>query len=291
MRFVGHIACTFAAIACVGCTGNSAVGTEEANNMVSDFEIKIVEKSLKMSYRCVGDTTYGADVDVYTTAGAVLQWPEKFGQADVTPLQDTLLVRCFGNDSVKVAINEAISAYVADPVTLDSDAKLETVDSIPTAAIGDNARMLEKEINVKLLSANSRIASFEVFRYMYGGGAHPIYASTFVNFDLLRSKVLEFADVIQPGKESELLSVVKHNLHNRYGVATDEQLEAASGINVEAISYALQSPTFYFNGSNIVFYFNPYEIGPWAIGTVEVPVSVYELEGIISLEAKKLLNE
>ena len=114
---------------------------------------------------------------------------------------------------------------------------------------------------------------------------------TFVNFDLLRSKVLEFADVIQPGKESELLSVVKHNLRNRYGVATDEQLEAASSINVEAISYALQSPTFYFNGSNIVFYFNPYEIGPWAIGTVEVPVSVYELEGIISPEAKKLLNE
>lgn len=269
------------------CSGNNdaSVAKEESNG-VNNFEISIVEKSLKGNYLCVGDTTFGTEVKLYTTAGATLQWPRQLGNADVKCLQDTLLARCFGSDTI--AVDEAMRRFVAEPVTMDDDAELQAVDSVPTNLAV--ARVLEQMIDVRAMSLNSRYATFEVYHYMYGGGAHPVYSSSFVNYDVQRGKVLGIGDIVMPDKTDDLATLIKSSLRERFGVTTDKQLQDKSGINVEAIDYALQSPTFYLEGCNVVFYFNPYEIGPWAIGAVEVPVPVYALDGIMLPEVGKLLG-
>ena len=61
----------------------------------------------------------------------------------------------------------------------------------------------------------------------------------------------------------------------------NEQLQEKADIPAEAVLYSMQSPMFYLDDYDIVLYFNPYEIGPWTIGTVVVPVPFYMIEDIV----------
>lgn len=275
------------AIATVACSEKG--NTDSANDSnIKNFEIGIVEKSLSANYLCVGDTTFGAETKLYTVSQSTLQWPVNLGESNIKGLQDTLMIRCFG-DSLKAGIDKAMLEYAANPVIMDESCELEAVDSVPPV---DNTgiRLLEQTVSVKAVNVNSRYAVFEIYHYMYGGGAHPIYSSSFVNFDVKQGKVLTFDDIIMSDKKDDLVAAIKDSLRGRYDADSDEQLQETSGINLDAIGYALESPNFYFNDYGIVFYFNPYEIGPWAIGAVEVPVSAYAIGGIIKPEAKCLMN-
>ena len=165
---------------------------------------------------------------------------------------------------------------------------ISIVYSVPDVDI--DVRILERSIDVNVLSVNSRYAAFEIYGYMYGGGAHPVYSSSFVNFDVAEGKVLGFDDIVLPGRTADLTEAVKSALREQYNATTDEQLLELAGINAGAVDFSLQSPMFYFEGSNVVFYFNPYEIGPWAIGAVSVSVPVYSLDKLVRHEVLNLLG-
>ena len=272
--------------ACSGGAGKAAAGGDVLE--VENFEMRIVEKSLAADYLCEGDDTFGDSVELYTRTRVMMQWPEMLGSADVKPLQDTLLTRCFGDGQQAVRVDEAMANYVADPVTMDDGSRLVAVDSVPEVDI--DVRVLERSIDVRALSLGSRLAVFEIFGYMYGGGAHPVYSSSFVNFDVAHGRVLDFDDLVVPGREADLAGAVKAALMGQHGVTSDEQLQQQAGINAEAIDFVAQAPMFYIDGQNIVFYFNPYDIGPWVIGAVAVPVPVYTLDGIVSPEVARLLE-
>lgn len=275
------------AVLLASCADNSAVTDGEKG--VKDFEIRIVEKSAEASYHCVGDTTYGADVRLYTTASVTLQWPEMLGNADIKCLQDTLLARCFGSESATLPVGEAMRRYVSDPVTMDDGAQLEAVDTVPVSD-AYNVRTLAKSIKASAVSVGRRVAVFKVDWFMYGGGAHPIYASSFVNFDVERSRVLTLSEIVKPGNVAALATIVKNVLCEQYGVDSYEQLQANYSINAEAVDYSLQHPVFYIDGEYVAFYFNPYEIGPWATGAVEVQVPAFMLDDMLTPEAKILLG-
>lgn len=254
---------------------------------ISNFQINVVDKSLSATFLCSGDRTYGDDVDVYTRAKAEIQWPERIGDADLKPLQDSLIVRCFGGNAV-LQVDEAMRRYVSDPIMLDDDCRLVPVDSNPIA--GDMTRMLETDVDADIFTINSRYAVFDIFYYFDGGGAHPVYSTSYVNFDVARSKVLGLNDLILPGKEADLTAVVLRALLVKYDVQSVEQLREQVGIYVDEIDFTASVPQFYLDDYAIVFHFNPYEIGPWAIGSVDVNVGLYELDGIIRPEIAKLLD-
>ncbi len=276
------------AVLLASCSGATADSSAEAGR-VNNFEIKLVEKTVNASYRCVGDTTFGSDIALYTRAKASLQWPEALGNADIKCLQDSLLARCFGSIDAPLTVDEAMLDYVSDPVTMDDDSSLEAVDSIP-ATDNYDVRTLEKSINLRAVVVGSDVAVFKVDWYMYGGGAHPIYASSFVNFDVERSRVLTLSDIVKPGNDAALATIVKNVLCEQYGVDSYEQLQANYSINAEAVDYSLQHPVFYIDGEYVAFYFNPYEIGPWATGAVEVQVPAFMLDDMLTPEAKILLG-
>ncbi len=276
------------AVLLASCSGATADSSAEAGR-VNNFEIKLVEKTVNASYRCVGDTTFGSDIALYTRAKASLQWPETLGNADIKCLQDSLLARCFGSIDAPLTVDEAMLDYVSDPVTMDDDSSLEAVDSIP-ATDNYDVRTLEKSINLRAVVVGSDVAVFKVDWYMYGGGAHPIYASSFVNFDVERGRVVGLYDIVKPGNDERLSQVVRNVLCEQYGVDDAAQLQDRYGISADAIDFGEHVPEFYVNEQYVTFYFNPYEIGPWATGAIEVPVPAFVLDDMLTAEAKTLLG-
>ena len=46
----------------------------------------------------------------------------------------------------------------------------------------------------------------------------------------------------------------------------------------------------YLTDSSIVFYYNPYDIAPWAVGPVVVEVPTYNLDQYLTPTVQSLLN-
>lgn len=112
----------------------------------------------------------------------------------------------------------------------------------------------------------------------YTGGAHTAYSGESVTYDFLTGKVLNLSDILKEGVSGDtLLQLVitmletpitsyKPTLFTSYK-ETLKQLFSGNLSNYE---------DWYLSPTGLVFYFDPYEIGPFAEGiiTVEVPYSM-----------------
>lgn len=121
---------------------------------------------------------------------------------------------------------------------------------------------------------DNKTMSISVTYYQYTGGAHGYYYKETVNLDLMNEKVLSLNDLFV-GSDAYLQ------------VLTDEilkQMEAEKDyLFPETLTdfKASDDLKFYLTDDGIVFYFNPYEIAPYASGIVEYKIPYESLSDVL----------
>jgi len=180
MNGLHQLIMTLAALALVG---NAAAFTTD------EFMTAETYKSARAQYHVVGDTTWGSDVDVYTLAAVTLQWPTRFGDNDVTALQDSLLTQFFFHHDVDV--DAAIASVMTHPLHY-GEGTLEEVDEIPE---GDSALVLEATLDVSTVGFCDRFIVYRADYYINEGGVHPNYFSQYLNYDIRDNQVLDYNDI------------------------------------------------------------------------------------------------
>ena len=133
---------------CASACGNSGKADAGTNadtrqGAIKNFAINETFKTASASYLCEDDTTFGDDVAVYTTRTVSVQWPERFGDNDLSCLHDSLLSAVF--DSKPAEIDAAIGDYLAHPIGF-GDHKLARVDSLPDVGY-DRMRELWQKVS------------------------------------------------------------------------------------------------------------------------------------------------
>ena len=271
-------------VALIGC--NKQKGTvidhsEGANGGdISNYTVYEEYKTASASYLCEGDTTFGKSTTVYTTASISVQWPRRFGDANVKALQDTIIAHTF--IAPKASIDSCIIDFVSKPIGY-GESVLKRVADVPEQS--ENVRVLSKNTPVKTVGFCEKYVVFKIEQDQFTGGAHPNYFANYVNYDLKNKRVLTYANIFKQGCDDALLPILKNALlHNYYAETLDEVAEK-SGIFIDEL---FVSHKLYLTGDDIVFFYNPYDIGPWAIGTVEISVPVDELTDFMSDYGKAL---
>ena len=264
--------------------GKGAIADSDGANGgdISNYEIYEEFKTASANYLCEGDTTFGKDVKVYTTASISVQWPRRFGDADVKALQDTIIAHTFATP--KASIDSCIVDFISKPVGY-GESVLRRVDQTPVAS--DNVRVLSTNISVKSVGFCEKYVVFKVEHDQYTGGAHPNYFASYVNYDLKNKRVLTYANIFRPGSDDALLPILQDALLQNYYAENMDEVAQKSGIFVSDL---FVSHEVYLTGEEIVFFYNPYDIGPWAIGTVEIPVPVSSLAECLSDYGKALYD-
>ena len=264
----------------VSCTGNKGETTVAD---VDGEKVSFLPKSGESMYECVNDTLFGTDVPLYSAVSASVMWPVSVQGGNVKSLQDSLLSRCFGKNAVGQSLDVALQNYLADAPHADVS-ELRPVDSIPSVGM---PRVLSREVEASVLSLNENVLVYKIYNYMYEGGAHPLYFTSFVNYDIKGGRVLGVGDLFETGTDAEVIAAIKANLYERYRAANDAELAEYSGINVEDLYV---TSTFYIADGYVVFHYNPYEVGPWVIGAIEVPVPAFQLEPVLTNVARDLFG-
>ena len=117
---------------------------------------------------------------------------------------------------------------------------------------------------------------YVITRSSYTGGAHGIYGTECYNYSLAGGYEITTADLFTEAQLERLNRLVREDICEQYGVRSDEELET-KGFFPEYIGV---TENFLVTPEGITFYYNPYDIGCYALGSVEVSVSREQLAGL-----------
>lgn len=119
---------------------------------------------------------------------------------------------------------------------------------------------------LEVMRADSRVISLRELNSDYTGGAHGNYGYTGIVFDSQTGALLSLNDILkdEEGFQQEAAGYIAEELKVRYGEGLFPEYESTVEDMWES------GPVWYLDGAGITFVFNPYEVGPYAMGAAEV---------------------
>lgn len=199
-------------------------------------------------------------------------WPAASAKHAATNLIKQVIYEAFGEKEGKEPIGKIL---VRQKNELLNQPKAE--DGILTYATSTTVR-------VEYCSA--QLLTLSTYVYEDGGGAHGNYGTSYTCIDLVHNRIMGIMDVIDTASCRE---TVKALLVKKF--RADYQLK-----NEEALTDYLfgndipVTDNFYLTSKGIGFNYNPYEIGPYALGSVSIYIPFSELSPCLNPEFKQLVG-
>lgn len=124
---------------------------------------------------------------------------------------------------------------------------------------------LHSSIESQYLGQRHQIASFSVMQHEYSGDAHGMYMTRYLHIDTDKQKVIDFNSLIPPENHEQVRKAL-------WEVYRSERLNEQSEYNgiVAAEADFRLSDNVYFTPNSIEFVYQPYELGSFSEGEVEV---------------------
>jgi hypothetical protein len=143
---------------------------------------------------------------------------------------------------------------------------------------GDASFNYEKVQETRIIYNSKGILTIENYSYGFTGGAHGMALSGFRVIDLENGRQLSLDDIFRADYQAELKEIINSAARKEYKLESGQSLLEA-GFFSESID---PGTNFYVTGSGIGFYYNVYEVAPYAMGEVNLFVDFGELGHILA---------
>lgn len=196
-------------------------------------------------------------------------------------LKDSLIAffisNCFGEGYIGEKPAEAVKDYTEnyvaeyrrdlEPMFLEDEKNKEDGASIKAwysyyKGIESHVQSYEKDLLTYRIDYNE-----------YTGGAHGIYMTTYLNIDLIHLRPLRLDDIFVSGSKEALADLIRNQLMVDNKVTTPDELE---DLGYGSTGEIAPTENFYLDKEGITFYYNVYDITPYAMGPVKVKLP-YEI--------------
>lgn len=201
-------------------------------------------------------------------------------------LKDTLdkyfIAACFGDkymgEKPQEVVKQYTEAYISEyrrdlePMYLEDEKDKENESSVGAwysyyKGIESHVQLYEKNLLVYRINYNE-----------YTGGAHGIYMTTYLNFDLGLLRPLRLDDIFVGDYQEPLTDLIWNQLMADNGAKTRAELEDMGYGSTGEIA---ATENFYLNKDGVTFYYNVYDITPYAMGPVVVSLPFQMLEHML----------
>ena len=201
-------------------------------------------------------------------------------------LKDTLdkyfIAACFGDkymgEKPQEVVKQYTEAYISEyrrdlePMFLEDEKDKENESSVGAwysyyKGIESHVQLYEKNLLVYRINYNE-----------YTGGAHGIYMTTYLNFDLGLMRPLRLDDIFVGDYQEPLTDLIWNQLMADNGAKTRAELEDMGYGSTGEIA---ATENFYLNKDGVTFYYNVYDITPYAMGPVVVFLPFQMLEHML----------
>lgn len=187
-------------------------------------------------------------------------------------VRKNIYLNYFGHSSLdgspEMLINQAKTRYADNYRKSNEDIYQEGAASFNWSKI--------KEVNI--LHNEHDVLSLEFHDYGFTGGAHGLSISKFKVIDLQTGMQVGLDELFVPGYREELEKAINRAARVKYKLAREEGLKKA-GFYDDAVS---PGENFYLTKDGIGFFYNQYEVAPFALGPVSIFVSFQDLKSILA---------
>ncbi len=192
-------------------------------------------------------------------------------------------------DGVAVdAITDAVHRFITDP--LETDCSVDTAKMLIDEFFASYAELrrqaasyelpwfLERKAFVVNNAPDILCLSFSSRSFM--GGAHGYATITFANFDPPTGERVELADLFVSDYEAKLLPLAEARFREVRAIEEGMTLADAGFSFSENGTFTLPD-NFAVEKDGLTFYYNVYEVAPYALGATELTLSYEELDGLL----------
>ncbi len=146
------------------------------------------------------------------------------------------------------------------------------------------------EVNSDVLYQDSLFISVATTIYSYTGGAHPNSVQVYRSYDLRSGDQITLDELLIPGYEKRLNESAEIEFRMSKEIPPNQTLEER-GYWFQEGQFGLNE-NFAIINKSLIFYFNPYEIAPYAMGPTELELKLTDYvelikEGSVIYEYKK----
>jgi hypothetical protein len=135
------------------------------------------------------------------------------------------------------------------------------------------------EKTMDILYRDANVLSLRFRDFSYTGGAHPLTVVSYNSFDLHIGERLQLSDLFTTGFEEKLNAIAEAKFRAEKQIDSAENLNNA-GFMFENDQFFLPD-NFAIVEEGITFFYNSYEIAPYAMGATELILRYDELKGIM----------
>jgi hypothetical protein len=128
-----------------------------------------------------------------------------------------------------------------------------------------------------ILTNGSHILCFYIDHYAFTGGAHGIQTRQFTVVNLWTGKEVEMKNIFKENTEVQLNSILSDKIHEMNHLPTTQSLNDA-GFYTDTVK---PTDNFYITHEGVGFFYNQYDIAPYASGSIDVFVPFRELKDLL----------
>ncbi len=139
------------------------------------------------------------------------------------------------------------------------------------------------EVRIDVVLNTSRILALRFYEMNYTGGVHPNSFTRYFNFDMETGEMIALEDILVNDYRKPLLSIAEKCFKQTMDIASETPI-AATAYEFPGGKFLLPR-NFAITNTGLRFCFNPYDIGPYSMGTIEFEVPFDEILNILKQEA------
>ena len=208
-------------------------------------------------------------------------------------LQDSidyyLILNCFGSDYIKKGgINLSAAELVDKYVQNYTHIYIKDVQPLYVEEIKEHPEdkpesfgwfSYFKEIKSDVAYQNAHLLVYRCYINEFTGGAHGVYFTNFFNIDLNTNRRLLLSDIFTGDYQEAVSNLIWEALMKKENVKSRDALE---DMGYGALGPIMPIDNFYLSPQGITFYYNIYDIAPFAMGPTEVMVPYSQLKPWLS---------
>lgn len=186
----------------------------------------------------------------------------------------------------KEAFNKLVQSFLLEPIF---QKKSDSLDALARDFFSEHEKLIKEfpqvpqdwsvERTVQFMNYSPEVISLSLQENQYTGGAHPNSHLTYANLRPLDGTLFKLSDVLIPGYESKLTAIAEKKFR--------EANQIASQANLNEAGYFFKGGKFYLNENfsigpkSLIFYYNPYEIAPYAVGPITLSLDYSEIKDLL----------
>jgi hypothetical protein len=128
-----------------------------------------------------------------------------------------------------------------------------------------------------ILLNDAHILTFYIDHYAFTGGAHGLQTRQFMVINLWTGKEIVLKDIFKINYEAPLDEILSDKIHEMNHIPTSQNLKD-SGFFTDSIK---PTENFYLTRDGIGFYYNQYDIAPYAYGTIDLFIPLKDLKEVL----------